>query len=932
MSDTEPFLLPQHQKLIEDSGIADAVARDRGYRSVTTKAELRRLGFASSQCLAPCLLLPVHGVSGEIVSYQIRPDTPRIRDGKALKYETPARSRMAIDVPPRARAMLGNPDIPLIVTEGIRKADAAASLGLCCIDVLGVWNWRGSNDHGGKTALPDFETIALNDRDVYLCFDSDVITKPAVRLALERLSAFLMSRGASVKVLLLPMGEGGTKTGLDDYLAAGHTANDLFALAIDRLPGPEPASGSLPDDDHGPYRIVDGCLAFVRPSGDDESVIRLTNFTAEIREEVIADDGQSERGELVIAGTIRDGRHLPDARVPTSQFEVLRWVSATWGTGAIIAAGMGNRDRVREAIQRLSPAVERRREYTHPGWRKIDGDWCFLTQDAVIGASGAVPGIVVRLDGPAGMLRLPPPPAKDDRQRAMESTVRLLDLAPDRITVPLLGGVFRALLNTIAQGDVVLFLVGPSGVLKSELAAVIQRCFGPDFDRLKMPASWTATANALERIAFDFKDCLLVIDDFAPSGTMIDVRKYHQTADRVIRGAGNATGRERMNADGSIRESYPPRALMLGTGEDIPSGYSIRARMIVLEVGKGDVDTARLSALQQTDGRRFPSMMLAGYVRWLAGNMERLRTELGPAIMVQRSELQLAGSHARTPDALAGLGVAWKLWIRFGLESELLSREQAAAIWSRVWNALLELGTSQADHLVQEDPVRRFLDLLTACISSGHAYVAGPAGDEPATPEAWGWRERIIGTGEYTRQEWQPQGRGVGWLDDSGLYLEPAAAYQAVQQFGNTSGTSLTVSAPTLWKRLDEAGLLRSTEQGVRGTRYVRKSFASSRRKVLHLAVDVLDSGNDPSTGDGDGPAGQSTWSVQEAAPAQTDQQSQAELPWISGSGQSGQFGQSVGGASPAGTRLCVRCDARPAALTSRFCRECEEQRHDTAA
>ena len=36
-----------------------------------------------------------------------------------------------------------------------------------------------ANEHGGKTALPDWEQVALNDgRDVYAVFDSDVMTKP----------------------------------------------------------------------------------------------------------------------------------------------------------------------------------------------------------------------------------------------------------------------------------------------------------------------------------------------------------------------------------------------------------------------------------------------------------------------------------------------------------------------------------------------------------------------------------------------------------------------------------------------------------------------------------------------------------------------------------------------------------------------------------
>src|SRR5262245_33700663 len=99
---TTTHLLPQHKKLIEASAITSAVMKARGYRSVTTAAELKRLGFSDSQWRVPALLIPVFGVSGEIETYQARPDYPRIKNDKALKYETPAGSKIRLDVPPMA--------------------------------------------------------------------------------------------------------------------------------------------------------------------------------------------------------------------------------------------------------------------------------------------------------------------------------------------------------------------------------------------------------------------------------------------------------------------------------------------------------------------------------------------------------------------------------------------------------------------------------------------------------------------------------------------------------------------------------------------------------------------------------------------------------------------------------------------------------------
>ncbi len=226
-------LLPQHADLLAASGITNEVQAARGYRSITDPVEAIALGFAEYQAYVPALLVPVHSVAGGVALYQLRPDNPRVRDGKPIKYETPAGSRMVIDVPPAVRPILGDPSVPLIVTEGVKKGDAAVSQGGNCIALLGVFNFRGKNEQGGTVALPDWESIALNDRDVSLCFDSDVMTNPNVKNALDRLTAFLSRRGAHVRHIFLPPAADGGKQGLDDFLFAGHMMEEIYTLARD---------------------------------------------------------------------------------------------------------------------------------------------------------------------------------------------------------------------------------------------------------------------------------------------------------------------------------------------------------------------------------------------------------------------------------------------------------------------------------------------------------------------------------------------------------------------------------------------------------------------------------------------------------------------------------------------------------------------------
>jgi hypothetical protein len=109
-------------------------------------------------------------------------------------------------------------------------------------------------------------------------------------------------------------------------------------------------------------------------------------------------------------------------------------------------------------------------------------------------------------------------------------------------------------------------------------------------------------------------------------------------------------------------------------------------------------------------------------------------------------------------------------------------------------------------------------------------------------PEAWGWRQATVGSGDFEREEWRPQGERVGWLEDEDLYLEPDAALAAVQKQGRDSGEPLAVTGRTLRKRLHERGLLLSTgkEREGRETLTVRHTLEGSRKSVLHMASDFL--------------------------------------------------------------------------------------------
>ena len=121
-SEKVPGLPKSHfQHLHEERGISMEVIRKRGYNSLLEKAQLKDLVFSKAQQRVPGILMPIYMVDCQLVGHVYRPDNPRINtNGKVIKYENLPGSSLRIDCPPRCGHLLGDPSVPLWVTEGVR--------------------------------------------------------------------------------------------------------------------------------------------------------------------------------------------------------------------------------------------------------------------------------------------------------------------------------------------------------------------------------------------------------------------------------------------------------------------------------------------------------------------------------------------------------------------------------------------------------------------------------------------------------------------------------------------------------------------------------------------------------------------------------------------------------------------------------------------
>jgi hypothetical protein len=578
-----------------------------------------------------------------------------------------------------------------------------------------------------------------------------------------------------------------------------------------------------------PYREIGGCIFRVKAGKDNgEEYVPLTNFTARITSDLSEDDGVETRRFFGIDATVRGKPH--SLIVPASRFAALEWPITDIGPNAVVHPNQ--KDWARAAIQSLSTNIQASRIYVHTGWRRVGDSMVYLHGGGAIGARGAVSGVDVRLSGALTHYALILPPNHAGLVAAVRASLQVLDVASNQITCALLAAVYRA---AVRSADFAVWLGGPTGVFKSELAALAQQHYGAAMNARRLPANFASTGNALEALAFIAKDALLVIDDFAPQGGVQDIARYHGAADRILRACGNNQGRGRLSSDARLREAKPPRGLILATGEDMPRGQSIRGRTLIIEVGPGDVRPEVLTERQVCAASGMYAASMGGFVQWLAGNYEATQSDFQQRVFELRSRATRA--HSRTPGIVADLYAGFELFLEFAIANAAITASEQQALGERCWTALNAVAKAQRVQQDASEPAGRFLELLRAAILSGEAHVDGLNGGAPGGDGEWGWR--LFGSGEHER--FVTQGKCVGWLDGANLYLEPTASFGAAQDLGRATGEPLVVGQSALKKRLKEKGLLASTDIS-RETLTVRRSIGGKSVPVLHLRADALTS------------------------------------------------------------------------------------------
>ena len=579
------------------------------------------------------------------------------------------------------------------------------------------------------------------------------------------------------------------------------------------------------------YFVADDQSTWKKGAGDSPDTM-LSNFSAEIVEEIRYVDGRKTETELVIDGRQvnlnTDGEEtevdLPRVTIPAEKFAGLGWITPHWGVGAVVNPGQGIKDDLRTAIQLRSKSVRKTTIYTHTGWMKIKDKWTYLHNGGGLTEAGNNPNIKVELPPELQRYTLN---NGDHSPDAIRASLALLKLGPPEVMWPLLAATFR---SPIHSSDFAVHVAGRTGTFKSEVTSLFQAHYGPEMDARHLPCSWSSTANANEALCYRVKDATVTIDDFIPTGTSWQQKTYQKAADQLIRGQGNQSGRARLTDASRLQETMYPRGLIVSSGEDVPQGHSVRSRMLIVEIEPNTIDLPALTLAQRD--RPLLSQSMSQFIRWLAKQLTNVRGILKDQAEKLRDDLLEIG-HPRTPPMLGNLAAAARIFLSFAAESGAITEDAFKQLRAEASAAIIEVGRRQIQHLEDSDPTDVFFETLRNLVAAQKAHFRTREGGIPRdNPTRFGWI-RITNPGSL--DTFKAGGQLLGWLDPEKdeLLLDAGVVYQSINRAAQ-GGQSLTKN--TLFKRLKEAGhLVRVDDQRERNT--VRVMCDGISRQCFCLSI-----------------------------------------------------------------------------------------------
>jgi len=324
------------------------------------------------------------------------------------------------------------------------------------------------------------------------------------------------------------------------------------------------------------------------------------------------------------------------------------------------------------------------------GTHVIDGVPFFCAGDQVIWPSG------VENQPNVELVPMPFKLAIDSNMTEREAVVgmfELMSLSPDALRVVLAHSllyIMRSAYEAVWKAPrCIVFLYGTTGAKKTTISAFLTQIYNRDTGIANLQRL-NASIAAAEELLYEKRDCLVVLDDLFPTKLKKNKDKQEETLLEITRIVADGISRGRK---GSPISGKPPMCGVMFTGEYIVGTGSDAARLLPVEL-LPITDEKKLKSFQ--DQPLHVSTFYYFFIKWFITNYFEIQKLLKQWLDAYQGVCLT--EHRRLQETHFYLNTAYVLFIQYCSEKQLISEQEAQALYS----SFVRLLTA----LVQEQQIR----------------------------------------------------------------------------------------------------------------------------------------------------------------------------------------------------------------------------------
>lgn len=540
----------------------------------------------------------------------------------------------------------------------------------------------------------------------------------------------------------------------------------------------------------------DGTLYYIEGKEDKNGntyteTTAIANHTPLLKEQRIIDNGIETTEELVFTA-LRDFRKGADTAI--SLKDVLSQTpNIKFGAACRIFLGRGAKSRYSEAMQIQCENAPLTMLYQHTGYTTIEGERVFLNGGHSVTKDGLTDKYNVMLSGQMENYVFTD---KKDSERYKTLLSLLPSVAPTSLVYAGLGLSFLTPLNALLRDCgiepcFILYFTGKTGARKTTMAKLFLNFFGAFNNGTAPTASFRDTTNAVEKKFALADSTLVLLDDRIPSTTPKIKAQMEAMEQAVARQIGDRSGRARMNADGTLKATYRPKCNLIITAEESFSnvGESAIARSISVDLKPGDINLSALTKVQQNADHL--NQCMSDYIQFVIRNWDSITEQAKPLFLEYRDKAQ-NGGHGRLAECVAHLQIGIYFMCEWLLGENIVDEAQAERLRTAAWNVFIELADKQNRRIVEEKPVKLFLDAVREMRDRGTIRIVD-----------------IDCTNDYNSSS------VVGYRDKDFYYFYPDSIYTEVKKFYSAQDRNYPLGKAALFQQLAIDGLI-ETDNGYR--------------------------------------------------------------------------------------------------------------------